>query len=136
MLTQDSGIRVIISPDDATNREFDVVTVVDILYLLDSSETMSLLKKLRRFLKNDGVLILKEVVRKSNWKDRLACAEEYLAVKVLGITRGSHIEIRTESELVRMAGEAGFKLIRSEGIGRFYPHNHHLFVFHVSGGGL
>ena len=102
--------------------------MIDVIYLLPLSQKLIFLKACYSSLKPGGVLLVKEISQTHSWKSRLTVFQEFLAVKVLGITEGEEISLVSEANLVSLIVEAGFEEPDVKQIDRGYPHLHTLFL--------
>lgn len=87
----------------------DVVTIVDVLYLLPRDEQLKILKACRRILKPGGWLVWKAQETTPRYKYYLTYCQE-LITTTIGITRGRRGGLCFLSREVALAalGEAGF----------------------------
>lgn len=67
-------------------QKWDVVIIVDVLYLLSPAEQEKLINQALGFLKADGSLLIKEMAFRPAWKFWLLRAQEFVSVNVLRIT--------------------------------------------------
>ncbi len=101
----------------------DAVVFVDMLYLLPPVTQDELVALAVDRLAADGCLIIKEMTDRPRWK-RLWCeAQERLAVRVFGFTKGAGIYLRPGEEYRRVMAAAGLT-VDSFDLGRGYPHPH------------
>lgn len=106
---------------------FDSVAIVDVLYLLDAADQLSLLKSCADLLSAGGVLVVKEMAPLPRWKATWNTIQETASVKVLGITEGDELTFLPPAELAS-AMVAGGLTVRDRPVHRGYPHPHHLLV--------
>ncbi len=114
---------------------YDVVVVNDVLYLLEPSEIDRVIRAACRSLAPDGRLVLKEVRPTPRWKHRIGMAEEVLAVRVLRITSGSHLNpdpLATVFSTLRSLGWCAEEVPLDRG----YHHTHTAVVATRSRGAL
>lgn len=71
---------------------------------------------------------MKEVAAGRSWKARMTYWQEFLAVRVLGITAGRCLLFSDTSELASAVREAGFSEIEVAQIGHGYPYDHVLVL--------
>jgi 2-polyprenyl-3-methyl-5-hydroxy-6-metoxy-1,4-benzoquinol methylase len=107
--------------------DWDVVTIVDVLYLLPAHDWIRVLSACRARMRPGAKLLLKEMTPRARVRLALLRAQERLAVNVLGWTQqGSHtdFEFPNEEELGRRFAEAGLELDHSVSLPRrsIYPH--------------
>lgn len=108
---------------------WDAIAIVDVLYLLAEDHQRRLLAGCAAALGPGGVLVVKEMSPSPRWKAAWNRAQETVAVRALGITRG---------------GEGGFRFLPPETIAGWlsgaglevahrplhkgFPHPHHLVL--------
>lgn len=63
------------------NKRFDVITILDVLYLLTVSERKKLIKQAFRWLRPQGKLLIAFVPREKSWRYYLAYLQELVMVK-------------------------------------------------------
>jgi 2-polyprenyl-3-methyl-5-hydroxy-6-metoxy-1,4-benzoquinol methylase len=107
---------------------FDVVSILDVLYLMPDEIATSVLWHCRRLLKDDGRLLLKTNDRRPRWKYALVWLEETLMVKVIGFTFGSQIHFRSADQYRKLLDEAGFVVEDFQKIDGWRPVPHRLFI--------
>ncbi|MBI4576893.1 MAG: class I SAM-dependent methyltransferase [Planctomycetes bacterium] len=105
---------------------YDLITLIDVLYLLPRDVWDALLGRCRRLLAPGGTLAVKLVDTRPRWKHALTCLQETLAVRVLGITEGEVIQIPSRRELVERLEGHGFQ-VEAHPIGHGYPYAHILY---------
>jgi cyclopropane fatty-acyl-phospholipid synthase-like methyltransferase len=102
----------------------DVISIIDVLYLVPLDKWDSILKKCYECLRPGGKLLLKEMDRSITWKFTLLYCEETLAVRVLGLTLGNKVFTFPDNNEIRGRLErAGFE-VQEVGLdrGHFVPH--------------
>ncbi len=102
---------------------FDVVAVVDMLYLLPPERQDELIRLAAARLRPGGYIIIKEMTDQPGWKRRWCAFQEWLAVRVIGLTEGAGIYLRSGRDYQLVLEDAGlavetFDLSR----GYLYPH--------------
>lgn len=101
----------------------DLVSVIDVLYLVDYPTQVRLITEIHRKLKDGGVFLLKTMSRKPAWKYAINLLEETAAVRLLRITQGGRFFFRSEGEWQRILNEAGFRTeVRRLDRGYIHPH--------------
>lgn len=109
--------------------EWDAVTIVDVLYLLDEETAMSVVDHAAAALAPGGVLVIKEVDVRPRRKFWPAALQEVLATKVLRITEGGTLRWVPPHVYGDRMVAAGLRVEhRSVHHGRLHPH--HLIVGH------
>ncbi len=109
--------------------DFDAITVLDVLYLLDPGHQERLVAQLAERLRPGGHLVVKESAETPRWKLRWSRAEEVLATKVLRITEStdSGLPFTAPAALAAWMAEAGLT-VAERAIDRHYPYPHYLVV--------
>ena len=116
-----------IAPGEIPPGPWDAIAIVDILYLIEPKEQRRILLALAGGLRPGGTLLVKEVARRPRWKYWWCYLQEVLAVRVLRITRGTHLHFAAPETLATWLGGAGLAL-EHHPLHRGYPHPHHLLV--------
>ncbi|MEE9457643.1 MAG: class I SAM-dependent methyltransferase [bacterium] len=121
-----AGIKFVV--DDAyayaENRgPFDAVAAVDMLYLLPTSRQDELIRLAASRLRPGGCLIIKEMTNRPVWKRRWCYLQEWLAVRVFGLTKGAGIFLRSGGDY-RVAMERAGLAVETFDLTRGYPHPH------------
>ena len=111
---------------------YDVVTILDVLYLLPPPAKLALLRDCRALLAPHGLLLLKTNDTRPAWKYRWARFEEQLMTG-LGLTEGQGLYFFSAAENQALLAEAGFqaRVIRLD---TWLPYPHVLFVARPDGG--
>ncbi len=105
------------------------VLLIDVLYLLSPAQQEQALRNAYRCLAPGGVLLLKTMDDRPRWKAALDRLEEWLAVRVLGITMSSaaSFTFRPLAEWAALCSEIGFQ-VQTLRLDRGYYHPHGLVV--------
>lgn len=88
----------------------DVVTIVDVLYLIPDGQQDAILKKCSESLALGGVLLLKEMDTRPRWKYVWNYFQETLAVKIMGFTLGGRFYFRPEADYRKTLEGLGFEV--------------------------
>jgi 2-polyprenyl-3-methyl-5-hydroxy-6-metoxy-1,4-benzoquinol methylase len=117
---------VVGTADTIAERGYDVVTILDVLYLLPPAAKLALLERSRALLAPDGLLLLKTNDRAPRWKYLWARTEEQ-AMTTLGLTEGQGLYFYSAAENQALLAAAGFQaeVIRLD---TWLPYPHVLFV--------
>ena len=102
---------------------FDAVAVVDMLYLLPPGRQDELILLAAARLRPGGYLIIKEMTDRPVWKRRWCYFQEWLAVRVFGLTEGAGIFLRAGDDY-RVAMERAGLEVETFDLTRGYPHPH------------
>lgn len=93
------------------------IVLLDVLHYLSYEQQVKLFQDLFRKLRNDGVLLFRDVDRRPGLASLWNRFHEILMTG-LGITQAEGLHFRTGSEWERLACKAGFK-VRAQSTGRF-----------------
>ncbi|MBI2010434.1 MAG: class I SAM-dependent methyltransferase [Candidatus Chisholmbacteria bacterium] len=108
------------------------IVMLDVLYLFPPSQKKQVLAELFTYLKKGGTLILSFVPQESSWRYYLAWFEEWLMVKLFGLTQGQSQTLEFESEgwLVNALKTSGFTPTKLRHLPTPWPffHRHLLIV--------
>jgi cyclopropane fatty-acyl-phospholipid synthase-like methyltransferase len=106
-----------------SQRPADVIAVVDVLYLFKPELQDEFIRRTVDLLQTGGTLIIKEMTDRPAWKRRWCAFQEWLAVRVVGITKGSGIYLRPGDDYRRTMEMAGLA-VESFNLSRGYLHPH------------
>lgn len=106
-----------------TGGPFDAVAFVDVLYLFPVRDQDELIGRAARALNPGGTLIVKEMNELPAWKRRWCRFQEWLAVRVIGMTEGSGIYLRAGEAYAAALAAAGLK-VETFDLNRGYLHPH------------
>lgn len=67
---------------------WQAIAIVDVLYLMQKDKQFELLKQCAKQLAPRGVLIIKQMNTHPHWKASWGKFQEYISVRILGLTRG------------------------------------------------
>ncbi|HZR98932.1 MAG TPA: class I SAM-dependent methyltransferase [Chloroflexota bacterium] len=114
------------SAADVTDGPYDIITILDVLYLLPRPAKLALLKQCRALLAPDGLLLLKTNDRRPRWKYLWARLEEQLMTS-LGLTEGQGLYFLSAAQNKALLGMAGFEseVVRLDS---WLPYPHVLFI--------
>jgi len=105
----------------------DVISMIDVLYLIPYPRQEAMLRKCHGALTKGGVLILKDMDTQPRWKYLWNIFQETLAVKIIGFTHGNKLYFRTRSEYLRLLEGIGFR-VRPISLDKSYWYPHVLFI--------
>jgi 2-polyprenyl-3-methyl-5-hydroxy-6-metoxy-1,4-benzoquinol methylase len=101
----------------------EVITLVDVLYLIPCEKQDVILQKCYQALHPGGILIIKEMDTVPRWKCAWNFLQETLAVKLIGFTLGKRFYFRSQEEYLEILQRIGFSVkpvpMHS---GYWYPH--------------
>jgi ubiquinone/menaquinone biosynthesis C-methylase UbiE len=107
---------------------FNSVSLVDVLYLLKDCERKKTIAFCFSVLGSQGTIVIKEVEVSPGWQHWVATIQEFLAVRVFGITDGHHVAFVDTATLVELLEDTGFAVISVRRVDRGYPHRHVLLT--------
>jgi 2-polyprenyl-3-methyl-5-hydroxy-6-metoxy-1,4-benzoquinol methylase len=108
---------------DAPSASFDIVTILDVLYLVPDEMKSRMLGECFRALKAGGSIVLKDTDTRPWWKYGPTAVEELIAVYLLRITVGRPRFASVEM-LAQELEKAGFHDVEARRIDRGYMHTH------------
>ncbi|MBI5869933.1 MAG: class I SAM-dependent methyltransferase [Actinobacteria bacterium] len=87
----------------------DVITVIDVFYLLPAEEQLSILRQCRRKLADDGLLVWKAQERRPRWKFAVTWIQEMLTTST-SVTRGRRggLTFLSREDAIGAMNAAGF----------------------------
>jgi len=106
---------------------WSAIVFADVLYLLPREDRERLIADCIAALAPGGVLVIKEVDTRPRFKAWLAQFQEFLATKVLRITRGEALDFPSAVDLQRQLSEAGLR-VRVTRLDKGYVHPHCVVV--------
>lgn len=107
---------------------FDVVTITDVLYCISLDKWKGFLDHCFRVLKENGLLVIKEVIKKSGWRHLIVALEEKLAVEVFKITCGDRPHLESIEVFRGMLEKSGFRISEIKLLNRGYTADHCIFI--------
>ncbi len=124
--TKVPGSQITYQSGDVVDADYplgDVITLVDVLYLIPYDKHALILQKCYQFLPWGGTLIIKEMDTAPRWKYAWNLFQETLAVKLIGFTLGERFYFRNQKEYLEILQRIGFSVkpvpMHS---GYWYPH--------------
>jgi ubiquinone/menaquinone biosynthesis C-methylase UbiE len=118
---------VVMDIKDFPEQSVDVISIIDVLYLVPLERWNGILEKCFRCLKPGGKILIKEMDRSIAWKFILLYLEETLAVKVFGLTLGSQFTFPKPEAIRQRLICAGFE-VEEMATHRGYFVPHHLWI--------
>ncbi|HET9900096.1 MAG TPA: class I SAM-dependent methyltransferase [Actinomycetes bacterium] len=106
---------------------WDVITIVDVLYLLDADGQRDLLTACRALLAPGGILVVKEMGTTPRWKARLTLLQETMSVRVLRITEGASLTFVPPETVAGWLRNLGLE-VQSLRLDRGRLHPHHVLI--------
>lgn len=126
-----AGIRELAVRDIANfpGQSVDVVTILDVMYLVPDREWEGIFRKCYDCLRPGGRLLLKEMNPDLRWKFRLLQLEETLAVRIFGLTmaKTKRFTFPASSEIRARLKRVGFT-VEEHPIDRGYSAPHTLWI--------
>lgn len=125
-------LRVVGAKWGMPKRRVNIITLIDVLYLMTDTQKVKLLKKLFQKLKQGGKLFIATVPKEKTWGYCLAWFQEWIMVRVLKKTKSREkmINFETESWLRKTLIQLGFRQMkRYQLLGTlFFWHKHVVFI--------
>jgi 2-polyprenyl-3-methyl-5-hydroxy-6-metoxy-1,4-benzoquinol methylase len=113
--------------DAVGERDFDLLAVIDVLYLVARAGWTDFLRACHERLRPGGRLLLKEVDVRPRWKFYRCVAQETLSLRLLGITHGESFGFAGREETLAALAAAGFGRVEVTDLGRGYLTPHVLY---------
>lgn len=105
----------------------DVISIIDVLYLIPYSRQEVMLHKCYGALGKGGILILKDMDSRPRWKYLWNIFQETLAVKIIGFTLGGRFYFRKQSDYLSLLESIGFR-VQPVPLDKGYWYPHILYV--------
>ncbi len=113
--------------DGDGGERFDVILLIDVLYLLAYEEKLAILQTCRKLLAPGGVLIVKASDTEPRWKYAVARAQERLMTGI-GLTLGhGQLHFLSRQQNTELLSRAGFAS-EAHRLAHWTPYPHVLFV--------
>lgn len=101
----------------------DIITIIDVLYLIPPDAKESILRKCHGALPAGGLLAVKDVDTRPRWKYVWNMIQETLAVKIIGFTLGSRFHFTSREDFTALLNRVGFDVeVVPQHKGYWYPH--------------
>jgi SAM-dependent methyltransferase len=101
----------------------DIVTIIDVLYLIPFEAQEAILSKCRAALPRGGLLAVKDMDTRPRWKLAWNTMEETVAVKIIGFTLGERFYFQNREAFAALLRRVGFDVeIVPLHKGYWYPH--------------
>jgi 2-polyprenyl-3-methyl-5-hydroxy-6-metoxy-1,4-benzoquinol methylase len=101
----------------------DIITIIDVLYLIPPEAKESILRKCHAALPPGGILAVKDMDTRPRWKMAFNKLEETLAVKIIGFTLGSRFHFQSREVFAALLEKTGFDVeVVPLHKGYWYPH--------------
>lgn len=116
--------------NDLRNKKFDVIIIIDVLYLFSPSEMVKFLKKIKKLMKRNGVLVLKTDSREPKILHNLLMVEEFIMVKLLKFTYSDAKKtyFLSKDEYKKVMKKAGFKIYKEKEFISIFPYHHPTYL--------
>jgi predicted TPR repeat methyltransferase len=105
----------------------DIVTIVDVLYLIPHAAQEEILRKSHAALPRGGLLALKEMDTRPRWKYLWNAFQETLAVKIIGFTLGGRFYFKSRAEMTALLERIGFE-VETVRLDKGYGYPHILYI--------
>ena len=110
---------------DLDNHDFAAITLIDVLYLIPHQEQEKIVRLALSFLKDNGVLMIKEVPGDNSLRFKLAYLQEIVMVRLFRRTFGADFYYRNLPDWSALLDKIGYK---SETIRLDTPMPSYLFI--------
>jgi len=120
------GVSFVMGFDDVVRGQFDVITIIDVLYKIPIAEWQPLLERCAARLAPGGLLIIKEQDPTARVKNGWNRIQEWLASK-MHLTLGESFSYETPAAFAARLERGGFG-VHIKRIDFGYPHPHVLFT--------
>lgn len=111
---------------DIGERNFDAITILDVLYLLPIEDKLAMLRACRERITPDGIFVVKTNDTRPPWKYRVARLQEQ-AMTGVGLTMGHGLYFQSREQIASLLELAGFKP-RFVDLNTWLPYPHVMFV--------
>ena len=123
------GVRSVAAFDTAIRGQFDVISIVDVLYAIPLAAWDDILRRALERLTPGGVLLVKEM-DPASWKNRWNAMQERISMKILRITMAETFNYESREAFTARLQRIGFAEVTSTRIDLGYPHPHVVFAAH------
>ena len=106
----------------------NIITIIDVLYLLPDSEKRRMLKSAYVKLRPGGTLLLKINGKEPYWKYVIAYVEEWIMTRMGPTVNSGTLHFWDAKSYNELLEDIGFNMVSSEIIHSFLPQSHHLIV--------
>jgi 2-polyprenyl-3-methyl-5-hydroxy-6-metoxy-1,4-benzoquinol methylase len=117
---------MIFSVGDLIHSEYpaaDIITIIDVLYLIPLDAQEAVLRKCHAALSAGGVLAFKDMDTRPRWKYAWNMIQETLAVKIIGFTLGGRFYFQSRENFTALLDRVGFDVeVVPQHKGYWYPH--------------
>ncbi len=110
--------------------KFDYVIIFDVDYLLENEEKTKFLKKIRKLLNKNGILVIKTVIKKKSIGYYLSYLQELFTVYLFKktFTGSSQFHFLTIEEYKRILKNNNYKVIKDGKLKTKFYHPHYYFI--------
>lgn len=107
-----------------SNKKFDCICIIDMLYLLPHKQKIQLLKNLKTILNKNGIIIIKEASTENKLTFSIIKLEEILMVKILKYTFTDFKDLffLSQKGYYELFNHTNYKLLQAEKIQGFIPY--------------
>ena len=95
--------------EDVSDKGFDAITILDVLYLLPDQVKLGVLRRCRELIGPHGLVLVKTNDTRPLWQFSIVRIEEELMVRVLSLTMGGELHFRGVDEYCSIIRAAGFE---------------------------
>lgn len=105
----------------------DTVVLLDVLYLIDYPRQEQIIERSLNALSPGGTMVIKTTDTSPRWKYLISYAQEFLAVRMLGITLGKGLYFRSRDEYAAILARYGSES-STHRIDKGYLHSHTILI--------
>lgn len=128
--SEEKNSRVSFSNDSNSDnliKQADAIAIVDVLCYFSDADRKKAIKRFYEILKKDAVLVIKDIDSSFSLKYFWLYVQEFLAVKICGITKARLLNFFKAKNFVMFLEEVGFK-VQIVDLSRHYLYPHVAFV--------
>ncbi len=114
--------------DGLRPESFDCITVIDVLYSVPLKEWPDIFAVVRKYLKPDGKLIVKETVNSPGWKYYICLLQEFMAINILKYTKGHSPILGSVKFYLQQMETNGLTTQEHKRVDQGYLWPHYLFI--------
>ena len=116
--------------EDVPERDFDAVSLVDVLYLVPQAQWVVFLEACFARIRSGGVFVLKEIGTAPRWKFERLRLQEFVSTRLIRITQGDSMHFESGEALGERLRSAGFADVRWTALDRGYASPHLVVTGH------
>ncbi|MGD9212316.1 MAG: methyltransferase domain-containing protein [Desulfobacteraceae bacterium] len=110
------------------SQKFDCISLMDVLYAVNPEDWPQIWNLIKKQLKPDGILVIKETVNQPKLKYWICLLQEILATKILKYTKGQFPFLPSAEYYLKELNRSGFEIVKHQRIDQGYLWPHYLFI--------